>query len=160
MPSLSTRRAAAGCLVVFAALVSAGPVWAQQKPKASPKASPKSNSAKAAQTAPAPEPAPAAAPPGSHHYPWVPEQVRERVSPFVVDVVLGVAGAGAVALLLLASAWLPPARPRADDPLAGVPGQHRRKLGLLAEGETILWASAGSDRVRRRNAGAAVFVGL
>ncbi len=160
MPLLAPRRVAVGCLVALLVAASAGPVWAQAKSKQTPKTN---AAAKAAQPTPPaqpdPPPPPSAAP-RSVHYAWVPEQIQERVSPFVVDVVLGMAGAGALALLLLVSTWIPPARRKSDDPLAGVPGQHRRKLQMLSEGETIVWASAGSDRVRRRNAGAAAWVGF
>src|SRR5438876_961621 len=112
MPLLATRRAAVGCLAVLVAAVSAGPVWAQSKPKPAPKTSALPQAA---------QPAPPPAPPAPLHHPWVPEQVQERVSPFVVDVVLGTAGVGMLALLLVVSTWVPPGRRRSADPLDGLP---------------------------------------
>lgn len=158
MSPCSARRAAIGCLVALATALSAGPVGAQSKAKQTPttKAATKTN--QPATAAPPSSSGPPA--PRSVHYTWVPPQIQGRASPFAVDVVLGTAGAGVLALLLIMSTWVPPARPKSDDPLDSIPGQHRNKLKLLAGSEAILWASAGSDRVRRRNAAVVALFGF
>jgi hypothetical protein len=156
MPGHVLGRGEVGWAVALAAALAAGPLWAQSAPKSTPK---KELAAASPQPAPQPgaQPTTPSQPGGRSHYPWVPEGIRQKSDPFTVDLALFCGGAVLMGLLFILSAWIPAKRP--DDPLEGLTLAQMKKLdGVIGSGEEVLWVSAGSDRIRRRDAGLAIMI--